>query len=503
MISSIQAANAVRGSSLDDLEATIGGIEARLDRIRAKPASQPHSYSDEIADRMRMLANQVAGMGGQSQPAQQPRNPRQSPRAQEGLARDIERMRRDETDQTQMNAIFAELQSLRGDMKRLTAPSQQDDWGLALGREIESLKQGIGALAREDTLRSVENRWSEHAQPTRTSLQDDPIIETLIDRIDNIQSAVNGLPQSLSITSLEEKVRILASAIDQMSRRSPEFNPEHLLQIEDRLDEISRAIVASSVSVQAVNQDKAGFDRIEARLGSLNARLDEIGNAEPAQDLQDRIANLANQMDRLAEKAGAPTDQMVRMASQMETIAEKLNQLDSRNTDVDSVTHSLEERLFDIVNRLELSQVENGRENRSLFSELEGRLEDLAARMLAPAPDNSAHILEAVEQRIAHLSHQINQSQSDNVIDPVFAKNVESRLAEITNRLNQSASAIPSTDTDAMARLEEQVMNLSHKLSSQAVPSAGNDELGLRLDSIERKLASNHEIAFDRSASGS
>jgi localization factor PodJL len=482
-------------SSLDDLEATIGGIEARLDRMRGRSDSNPASYSDEIADRMRKLSNDVSGNPRQAVGQRGPNDRPASGRDMDRITREVERARIEEAQHGQMASVMNELQQLRGEMRRLNA-KPQDDWGLALRKEIETIKQGIGSLAREDTLRSVETRWSQAAKPQPFSMSDDPAIESLLDRIDSVQNAVNSLPQSLSITSLEEKVRVLASAIDQMSRRNPEINPEQLIQIEDRLDEISRAIVASSVSVQAVGNDKLSFERIEARLGSLNSRIDELMNAEPGHEIQDRIGKLAEQLDLLASRAGAPTEQMVRMASQMEIIADKLQQLDSRNLDTDALAKSMEDRLFEIASRLEQSQAETGRESRNILSELELRLEDMAAKMSAPSPaayDNSEHILAAVEQRFSDLSRQIHSSQPDNTIDPVFAENIERRLAEITSRLNQSTAPVSNGDPEAIARLERHVSNLSQQLAAPRLNSQMFDDLAPRLESIEKNLASNHE----------
>jgi localization factor PodJL len=481
-------------SSLDDLEATIGGIEARLDRMRGRTDSNPASYSDEIAERMRKLSNQVSGMNPQPV-SQRPQVSRSTPnREMDRIASEVERARFEEAQHGHMASIMTELQSLRADMRRLAA-NPQDDWGAALGKEIAAIKNGIGALAREDTLRSVENRWSQIAQQP-PSMSGDPIIEALLDRIDSIQNAVTGLPQSLSITSLEEKIRVLAGAIDQMSRRNPEINPGQLVQIEDRLDEISRAIVASSVSVQAVNHDKSAFERIEVRLGSLNGRIDELMNVEPVHQIQDRIGRLAEQIDMIASRSGAPTEQMVRLASQMEVIADKISQLDARDHDTEAFSKGMEDRLFVIASRLEQSQADTGRESLSVLSDLESRLEEMAAKLStnsSGASNNSDQILAAVEQRFSDLSRQIHSSQPDNTIDPVFAENIERRLAEITQRLNQSTASISTADPAAFARLESQVSNLSQQLSTPRSDSRVMDDLAPRLESIEKSLASNHE----------
>ena len=51
---------ASQSSSLQDLEATIGGIEERLQRMNARAAAPTTRYADEISERMRKLSNDVA-----------------------------------------------------------------------------------------------------------------------------------------------------------------------------------------------------------------------------------------------------------------------------------------------------------------------------------------------------------------------------------------------------------------------------------------------------------
>ena len=47
----------------------------------------------------------------------------------------------------------------------------------------------------------------------------DPAIEALTQRLEQINHAVNNLPESLSLRSLEEKVRTLAGAVDHFARQ--------------------------------------------------------------------------------------------------------------------------------------------------------------------------------------------------------------------------------------------------------------------------------------------
>ncbi len=482
-----------RSSSLEDLEATLGGIEAKLDRInpRTEPSAQ---YRDDMAERMRRLSAEI----GAQRPLPSARtslNPQNY--AQPNLAQQIEAARASDAMSGTMASLVGELQEMRAEMRRLasaqSAPSP--DWNAAIRKEIEAIKHGIGSLAREDTLRSVENQWSQIAQRPSYDMAGDPVIEAMLERIEGIQSAIGGLPQSQTLSSLEEKIRVLASAIDQLSRRAPENNGAQLLQIEDRLDEISRAIVASSVSVQPTGQDKVQFERLEQRLLSLNERIEALVNGDHVADVNKRIGMLSNQLEIIATNAGAPIEQMARMAGQLETIAHKINELDATKADPAAIASSLEDRLYEIASRLEQSNEQTGREAREIFSELEHRLEELATRL--NRPDQSAgyseQILSAVEQRFADLSRQMTNDRAENGFDPNFALNIERRLEDITNRLNSTSASVPSGDPDALARLELQVQNLASQLAAPRDNYGQFDELNPRLAAIEQSLNANQD----------
>ncbi len=490
---------ASQSSSLQDLEATIGGIEERLQRMNTRVAAPSDRYADEISERMRKLSNDVASPARQQEVRRTSVDQYASQPDIGRLTRQVERARQEEVSLGSMNAIMSEINQLRSEIRHLPQ-TNNDDWGVALRNEIEAIKSGIGSLAREDTLRSVESRWDQYAKRPVANFAEDPAIGALLSRIEDLQGSISSLPQSFSLTSLEEKIRILASAIDQMSRRSPEFNGNQLIQIEDRLDEISRAIVASSVAVQPIGQDNASIDRIEARLGSLNARIDDLLSMKPDQSVHERINVLADQVDLLASKSGAPMEQMVRMASQMEIIASKLTSMDSDKVDPNAIASGLEDRLFEIAARLEQSNKDAGRENNAILAELESRLEELSSRIQtadqAPS-DYPEQILTAVEQRFSDLSRQLSATQADQSIDPVFASNIERRFDELTKRLNETGSHLTGQDPTAIARLEAQVQNLSKQLAQPQAPSQNFSELTPRLAAIERSLLINHDAMLD------
>ncbi len=322
-------------SALDDLERTLNGLEARVGNLgpRQEPAPQhaPLPRRDDYAERFQQLGVQFSQRDdrmGYAPPAYaRPAAPAPAPsHSLSRLAHDIEQARREEENFNGLNAVSAEINRLRADIRGLTE-RPADKTGELLRREIEELKRNVGLLAREDTLRSVGRSWEAYEQ---RPLDSDPAFEKLAGRLEEIQNAVDSLPQSLSLQSLEEKVRVLATALDGLSRQNPGVSAEHLEVIESRLDEISRAIVASSVAAPAMSFDHTPFDRIEARLSSLSQRVEEIAADDSAQMLAEhmaaRIAGLTERFDEMARAAAMPEEHIARLAAQIDVISRKVSE---------------------------------------------------------------------------------------------------------------------------------------------------------------------------------
>ena len=152
-----------------------------------------------------------------------------------GLAREFDALRKDiqraySSPLAAKNGpeLGAEFERLSGAIQSLSEKS--DDKNLKLLRlELEQVRGALDTLAREDTVRSVDRRWDDF-DARFTKFEDridaqsrgrtpDPAIEALTARLEQINDAVHGLPESLSLRSLEEKVRTLAGAVDHFARQ--------------------------------------------------------------------------------------------------------------------------------------------------------------------------------------------------------------------------------------------------------------------------------------------
>jgi localization factor PodJL len=483
-------------SALDDLERTLNGLEQRVGSIGGKQQEPaPMRSRDDFAERFQQLNQQFA-----------PRNDRYAPvQSSAGslsrLANDIERARHEEESFHGLSAVSSEINRLRADIRGL-AERPADRNGELLRRELEELKRNVATLAREDTLRSVGRSWE---QFERRPIDSDPAFAKLANRLEDIQAAVETLPQSLSMQSMEEKVRVLATAIDTLSRQNPHASAEHLELIESRLDEISRAIVATSVSMQPAAMDYVPFERLEARLAALAQRVEEIGAEDTTHALAEhvgaRIASLSDRFDALASASQLPEEQIARLASQMEVISRKIESV-SDTGNADQMMQGLENRLYEIASAIDQKSRDATNQTLTYFRDLEGRLHDLTVRLEdneQSSSGSSPEVLAFINDRFADFYTKMDEKQR-KAAEPVgvMAKGLESRLDDITRRLDSTAASIPAIDTNLIRDLEAQVQNLSLQLDRPATaPSGDYDDISPRLAAIEKSLTVNRETLLD------
>lgn len=490
-------------SALDDLERTLNGLEARVGAIGARPETGQPRHRDDVAERLQQLNQTFPSRQDRYAASPAPYGRDQGAASASSLSRlagDIERARQEEESFNGLSAVSAEIHRLRNDIKLLT-DRPADRSGEILRQDLEELKRNVGMLAREETLRSVGRSWEAFE---RRPVESDPAFEKLSRRLEDIQSAVDTLPQSLSLQSLEEKVRVLATALDAMSRQNPHASAEHLETIESRLDEISRAIVASSVAGPPMHLDKTPFDRIEARLSSLATRVEEIAEGESSQILADhvasRIANLTERFDELARASTLPEEQVARLAAQIEAISRKMADAPAA-LNADAVMHGLENRLYEIAGAIDKKSRDATDQTLGYFRDLEGRLTELTQRIedaeRAPAQD-SPQLLSLINDRFSDIYQKIDEKQK-KAAEPVGAmtRGLESRLDEITRRLDSAPAASPGIDHSIIRNLEAQVQNLSLQLDRPSSATADFDDIAPRLAAIENSISVNRGALLD------
>jgi len=508
-------------STIEEIGRTLDAIGARLDRAREEP--RPVRGSDRTPSERGSFASPYQedllardfGRSGSYRPhlessMQDLARTMESSRRQEESVASVSRIAtelkgmREEIRQQMGSGMQREFQALRDDIERawkaaqsggraeeLTAELERlsdaiaslakrsDDRGVGMLRgEFDQVKEAIGRLAREESVTAVERRWDEFdrrfdAFEQRVATGDrrqapDPAIEALSARLDEIGSAVHNLPESLSLRSMEDKVRTLAQAVDQFARQQQAGGPAAFEQIEERLDEIARAIVASSVSPQSQAVQAEQFERIEARIASLARQIEELSDDRPSGEIIDRINMLSLRVDELARESRMPDQALEQLAHQVATIADRVD-AGFASSDTEAVVRGLESRFASLSDMIQAQQGESAKRGHMIFRQLESRIEELARQM----------------ERNASV-------QGGSEIG-----GLEARLEDISARLEKSSRQVSDLDPDLIRNLETQVSSLSQHLRSPAPALPEFDDISPRLEQIERSIAGSRDAILD------
>ncbi len=327
----------------------------------------------------------------------------------------------------------------------------------SLRAEFEELRAMMDGLAREDSIRHMHMRWN-GVEDKLHALETGPLQEELVSlayRLDDIKMQLGSMRDSPAIHALEDKLMRVAHAVETLGERMPASDhgiSEQFAGLDLRLDEISRAIAATSRAASSV--DNSAMQRLEnrlsalaeqidtigretmnrpdpaaqlgARMEALTARVEEMAHQEAAMRLDERLEQLSLLMERSHKAPAAPE-----LTNYLADISRKIDALEQG-----SVNDVLAERLDYLARRIEEfefqpQQAVSSSHDDAAMRRIEGQLNDIAARLdettAAPVGDHSA--LRALEDQIAHLSQLISEPRAEHAVElpAVF----ESRLSAI------------------------------------------------------------------------
>lgn len=440
------------------------------------PQREPERYTPE-----RPISDRFADEPRQQPLHTQPQRPSSAvndiAEALVGLRQDL---KRDITDglTREMNSLRSEIRGIkaqaqdhsfaedvRGDMQRLSdsiqqlgrqaSPAQAD----ALRGDFDELRAMIDGLAREDSMRRMENRWNgvEDRLIAFDQNRDDELV-ALAYRLDEIKSQIGSLKSSSAVDALEDKLIAVAEAIEMLGRQIQPDDRRLVSQFADldsRLDEISRAIAANSRA--ATGLDGGFVNRLESRLGDLSRQIDSLSRPNDS-GLGARLEALTARVEDLAgEKAAA----------------------------------RLEERLDQLSLLME-------RSNRTAQSDLNDYLSDISRKIEAL---DQGSVNDALAERLDYLAHRIDELDAHGVqpaSDPRFDR-LEDRLVGIAQRLEETHAA-PFDDRAALQNLEAQIANLSTLVSqprADVVASAVPVDFENRMSALEDYLSTSDEYIVE------
>lgn len=377
----------------------------------------------------------------------------------DGLEREMQSLRSEIRGIRQMAEGRGNADDLREELHRLSAGisqlGRQSGQTEGLRVEFDELRSVLDGLAREDSVRRMEDRWNgvEQRLSAFDQTRDDELV-ALAYRLDELKSQISAIGATPAIHTLESKIETIARAIDMLARQAQPDDGRFVSAVasqfeglDARLDEISRAIAAAGRMQQSA-ADNGMMQRLEARIAdlaghlddiahrpapapdpalamrieALASRIEELSNERTALRLEERIEHLSSMLE--ASQQAAP-DQGGELAYYLSDISRKIDALDQG-----SVNGELAERLDALARRIDSLDSPTGspfQDDR--FAHIEGRLSAIADRLdatrTAPAGDHEA--LRGLEAQIAHLSTLISAPSSAAPVAPEF----ESRLSTI------------------------------------------------------------------------
>ncbi|MEM5471447.1 peptidoglycan-binding protein [Hoeflea sp. AS60] len=460
------------------------------------------------------------------------------------LRNEMGELRREARDQSLPKELRRDLAGISASIDALGA---HDGGADALRHELDSMRGMVDQLAREDSVRSLGDRWQSMEEQV-SGLDMAALREELVNlayRVDEIREFLAAMPASGQGQAIEDKIVDLSHTIEAMTRQSASANPDFPEQFDllgARLDEITRAIAAMPVPASpAVNN--APFERLEARLASVAQKIDELEPSTVETEIGSRIEHLAARVAQLADEEaiarldarienlqsylenGAREDRMPELADYLSDITGKIEALDARGVDesliirLDQLAHQIESlsipapqsgtvpeavigRLEALIGRAEAT-VSRSIDPLPGLETLDARLADIATKLQQAEVSAAGHAmqpvngLENVEAQLAEISARLDRPYIEQA--PVMMpgiENLEARLADIADRLDMSSNGSSGPSDQAMRGLEDQIANLSRLISS-APASAGSEAFDERLASIEEHLATSDEFVVE------
>ncbi len=337
--------------------------------------------------------------------------------------------------------------------------------------EFDELRSVLDGLAREDSVRRMEDRWNgvEQKLSVFDQSRDDELV-ALAYRLDELKTQITTMSATPAIRALEDKIETIAHAVDTMGRQkepdSGRFVSAVASQFEGldaRLDEISRAIAAAGRMQQTPSADHGMMQRLEGR-----------------------IADLAGQLDLMARRPAPAPDHG--LATRIEALASRIEEMSNERTAL-----RLEERIEHLSQMLEQSQ--QAAPAHAGGDELAYYLSDISRKIDAldqgSVNNELADRLDALARRIDNLDAPVGSPFQEDRFS-----HIEGRLTAIADRLDATRAA-PAGDHEALRGLEAQIAHLSTLISTPSAFAAVSPDVENRLATIEDYMATNDEYIVE------
>jgi len=434
----------------------------------------------------------------------------------EQIGAEIDKMRRElVTMQSSANkandrAVLKDIHRISQGIRELQSRQvvSPDQFGEMAG-ELRGIHRDIRALNdrpvpqfdAQEISHSIQSSYEEIAKRLDSlgSPPDGVPFEAFGDKLETIRDSIQQIdPQTLQ--RIEQQLQSLGGTITQLtSQASASSNvlpdadiPEYFQNLEHRLDEITRALVASPPAVQMA-ADESAFDRIEARITTLAKSIDNISvegmpSAEKAQfsdllqmpeRLQSNLTSLENQITQLSTSLNSDGSHVSEeFGSQLAILSQKIDQLQN-------------------ISPILSASPESAR----LGSDFGEKL-DIMSQALERAINSGDNTVGKLESQIEELTGRIEQATAEEQLEKQNRHHLETQIVEQLQALAARIEQIDQVSTShapqdmQFTALEDQISAIASQLQSLG----GQPDLSAienRLGGIEEQVAANKDAVIE------
>lgn len=530
-------------SSLDALNRTIEGLEARIEGLMSTTARQRLPEEPRREGVRERVEERLARLDREQRPDPLAEIRQRQRLLEESRSRPMERPVERMSERTAQPSRTLDRSEAYGSAQprgpvaqSATAPAEtitreitqallglrqelKQDIAEGLAREISGLRtemRGIRTLAEQqrpsDDMREDFARLAEsihHLGQVRA-----PGADGLRAEFEELRSLMDGLAR-------EDSVRHMETRWDRIEERLEDTDPaalrDELVRLADRLDDIkahlgkmgdNRAIhaledklVTLAAALEHIGAHIDPSERLmQEQFAGIDMRLDEISRAIAAgtraqasapdnttfQRIEDRITGLARQIETLAQQPRAEDDAAGELGGRIEALAARIEELTA-----EQAANRLEERLD------HLSQLLERQQKPVPQPELTSFLADISRKIDAldhgEVNDRLADRLDLLARRIEEI--ELPEASPARIDDSVL-RHFEERLNAVVDRLEET-TAVPASDSASLRGLEEQIAHLSALISSPGAENASGGEFAGRISALEDYMATSDEYIIE------
>ncbi|TRL42943.1 peptidoglycan-binding protein [Rhizobium straminoryzae] len=501
-------------SSLDALNRTIEGLEARIEDLLKTSASR-----DPRAAELRQRVE--APMSERRLPERRravEQDTLQEIRQRQRMLEAARERRTDMAERPLRSDMLAEPQMFAERGRATDArPPYADAPARHAARTHPAADAGIGSVAealnelRRELRHDISENIAREMQVLRADVQsmqglangkrlDDDLRDELARLADSVDAVSRRMPEAAE--NLRADLDALRGLIDDMaSRTDAEPAERRWTLLEARLDELDAAGIRKELIALAY------------RIDGVKAELGVMADSPAIRALEDKMMMLAAAVEDLSARP-QDSEQVAGHLSHIDmrldeiTRAVAINNNRSRNEAAEhQALRILEERLVDLNDKIDgLSRMQDAfrleerlEELAEVFArqpqqELTGTLSDLARKIDALSETRNADTL---AERLDRLTRRLDEFDgfAPAATEPGLER-LESRLDAIATRLDE-ASRAPRDDQQALRNLEAQITHLSGLLNGQRPDAGLSPELDQRMAAIENYMATSDEYVLE------